>query len=150
MPPNPKRPYPQRQFKHDLRGRNFGRWTVQDEPPSRTKGNTVWGCLCSCGVQRPVTQNALLNGSSRSCGCAVGEITGKRATKHGQSKSLAYESWHSMIQRCHNLNAPEYKNYGARGISVCKESTTAAIMNPETCGGLQLPSNAETIGDRDC
>lgn len=27
--------------------------------------------------------------------------------------------WRGMIQRCHNPNAKDYPNYGARGISVC-------------------------------
>ena len=26
-----------------------------------------------------------------------------------------------MKQRCYNKNSPDYKNYGARGIEVCKE-----------------------------
>ena len=30
-----------------------------------------------------------------------------------------YDAWHNMIQRCTNPKSPEYRNYGARGISVC-------------------------------
>lgn len=31
-----------------------------------------------------------------------------------------YHTWSSMIQRCGNSNNPAYKQYGARGIKVCK------------------------------
>lgn len=28
-------------------------------------------------------------------------------------------TWHGMLDRCHNPDAPNFKDYGARGISVC-------------------------------
>lgn len=40
--------------------------------------------------------------------------------KHGMSHSGTYNSWHMMKQRCLNPNAPNYVNYGARGIKVCE------------------------------
>lgn len=40
--------------------------------------------------------------------------------KHGQWGSPTYESWHMMIQRCTNKKATDYKNYGGRGIHICK------------------------------
>ena len=39
--------------------------------------------------------------------------------KHGKAKSKVYNIWCSMRARCGNPNAQAYKNYGARGISVC-------------------------------
>lgn len=39
--------------------------------------------------------------------------------KHGCSSSPTYRSWSNMIQRCTNVNCPNYHNYGARGISIC-------------------------------
>lgn len=32
-----------------------------------------------------------------------------------------YNSYKSMMHRCYNKNAANYKNYGGRGIKVCKE-----------------------------
>lgn len=40
---------------------------------------------------------------------------------HGMRKSREYQSWHMMLQRCTNPNATDYKNYGGRGITVCKK-----------------------------
>jgi hypothetical protein len=38
---------------------------------------------------------------------------------HGLRHSPTYSSWAAMKNRCSNPNNPSYKNYGARGISVC-------------------------------
>ncbi len=39
--------------------------------------------------------------------------------KHGKSKTSEYKSWAGMKERCCRPNHPAYKNYGARGITVC-------------------------------
>lgn len=39
--------------------------------------------------------------------------------KHGLGKSIEYNTWHSMKQRCTNPKNTNYKNYGAKGISIC-------------------------------
>jgi len=46
-------------------------------------------------------------------------------TKHGHNPwngkpSPTYVSWRDMKRRCLNSNCPDYKNYGGRGIEVCK------------------------------
>lgn len=44
--------------------------------------------------------------------------------KHGHNKkgkiSKIYTVWANIVQRCTNLNSPNYKNYGGRGITICK------------------------------
>lgn len=40
---------------------------------------------------------------------------------HGMSRTRLYKIWTDMKTRCNNPNTPYYYNYGARGISVCKE-----------------------------
>jgi hypothetical protein len=48
--------------------------------------------------------------------------TGKRCIfyKHGLIDHPLYNVWKNMKQRCFNPKASEYKNYGARGITICK------------------------------
>lgn len=38
-----------------------------------------------------------------------------------QSGKLNSNCWQSMIDRCYNPNAKQYKDYGGRGINVCKK-----------------------------
>jgi hypothetical protein len=43
----------------------------------------------------------------------------RRRTTHGKSKSRLYRVWTGLKQRCHNPKSTAYKDYGARGITVC-------------------------------
>lgn len=40
---------------------------------------------------------------------------------HGMSDTRIYHIWKMMKSRCNNANSQNYKHYGGRGISVCKE-----------------------------
>src|SRR5262249_33026847 len=39
---------------------------------------------------------------------------------HGKSKSATYGVWARMMKRCNNPHSPSWKDYGGRGISVCR------------------------------
>ncbi len=41
--------------------------------------------------------------------------------RHGMCNTRIYHIWDNMKSRCYNKNKPKYKNYGARGVEVCKE-----------------------------
>lgn len=45
----------------------------------------------------------------------VGEVI------HGMAGTRLHHCWKNMKQRCYNPNRERYKNYGARGITVCDE-----------------------------
>lgn len=40
---------------------------------------------------------------------------------HGKRYTSEYNIWKNIIQRCNNPKHPAYKNYGGRGIMVCKK-----------------------------
>lgn len=42
-------------------------------------------------------------------------------TIHGMSRSRLHHIWNGMKMRCENPNAPSYRYYGARGVSVCDD-----------------------------
>lgn len=44
----------------------------------------------------------------------------KVSEKHNMSKTREYNSWATMMQRCHNPKNTNYHKYGARGIKVCQ------------------------------
>lgn len=41
--------------------------------------------------------------------------------RHGQAKTALYSVWVCIKQRCHNPNHRGFKDYGARGITMCSE-----------------------------
>ena len=62
-----------------------------------------------------VRASHLKTGNVKSCGCAYTHVT------HGLSRTRLYNIWSNMIQRCENPKAAQYKDYGGRGIYVCKD-----------------------------
>lgn len=68
-----------------------------------------------CGAEFEAMTKSIKSGHTKSCGCQKGGIT------HGRSNSRFYKTWTDMIRRCTNHKATGYKNYGARGITVCDE-----------------------------
>jgi len=121
----------------DISGNKYSRLTVlyKHDKPSKS-GGSLWRCVCDCGNHVVVNSSNLKNGSTKSCGCLgkewsknLGSDKGfikkrsKKITKHGHKtktkKTREYETWLSMKSRCNNPKQKDYKNYGARGITVC-------------------------------
>jgi hypothetical protein len=109
----------------DFTGQTFGRWTVLHRSTIVDRhGRMVWFCKCECGESRDVLASDLHKGNSRSCGClrqerAVAARTTHGCTRWGRSHPV-YTTWLSMRGRCNNLRHKDWKNYGGRGIKVCR------------------------------
>lgn len=58
----------------NLIGKRFGRWTVLERAGFDQYTHAMWKCRCDCGNERNVYQEALLTGTSVSCGCYNKEI----------------------------------------------------------------------------
>ncbi len=102
----------------DITGKRFGRlvpisYFIQVR---KTHRMVMWICRCDCGNQVTVSRGDLRKGDTVSCGC--GRI------RHGHSnhttQTSTYKCWAAIWQRCTNPNHIGYKNYGGRGIRVCK------------------------------
>ena len=115
----------------DLSGKEFGRWKVirRVDDYITPSGNRFvqYECECSCKnrARKNVLANALKSGKSSSCGCIQREKAKETAhqnfSTHSDSKSRLYRIWAEMRKRCNNKKSSNYKNYGARGVSICKE-----------------------------
>lgn len=105
----------------EMLGKQFGRLTVISDFSKASDGQVVWHCLCICGGVANVRGDLLRKGISKSCGCFSRESASLRRTSHGMTSSPEYKIWVGMKERCHNDTCAGYKNYGARGISVCPE-----------------------------
>lgn len=106
--------------REDLTGKKFYELTVLSYSHSTNQG-TFWLCKCECGKTKVVRAAALRFGHTRSCGCLQKRVTQKRSFKHGLYRHPIKDVWCAMMQRCYNPKNPGYKNYGGRGIEVCKK-----------------------------
>ena len=109
----------------DLSGQRFGRLTVEEFagfhmlPSGRRKSQ--WKCRCDCGNTIVVLSTNLKKGNSKSCGCYNMDQILSRTIIHGDKHARLYKIWCNMKSRCIDINCKSYKNYGARGITICNE-----------------------------
>lgn len=75
-------------------------------------------CLCECGTEKVLWISAIKTGATKSCGC-VGRPPAHNK-RHGMAGTPTYKTWLHMRDRCSNPRNASYKDYGARGITVCE------------------------------
>lgn len=106
----------------DLTGKQFGEWSVLFIVPKKANvHDTLWHCRCTCGNERDVLGSSLKSGKSKSCGCQTAKYICKAIAKHSGCGTRLYRIWRGLFKRCNNPNSTDYKDYGARGISICNE-----------------------------
>lgn len=71
-----------------------------------------------CGKEWECATQSITTGNTKSCGCQR-EIWLNRGKTY--SAHRFYKKWLSIKNRCYNQNSVSYKDYGARGITVCDE-----------------------------
>lgn len=97
-------------------------WTILSESRSPHDRKKQLICKCVCGIIKTVDAYLAKTGKSKSCGCKRKNhyTHGYTAKKENQGKLKAeWQAWNHMLQRCTNPNDKFYKDYGARGITVC-------------------------------
>lgn len=113
----------------DIIGKKFGKLTVLKEekrtPRYRNgilRGHRIYYlCQCECGNQIVTQRDCLLRGNTKSCGCLKHIAPKEKFTTHGLTKTRLYNIFHKMRARCLKPNCKQYKDYGARGITICPE-----------------------------
>lgn len=109
----------------DLTGQKFNNLKVIAYAYTNSHGETYWLCKCNCGNTKVVRRSHLINGTTKSCGCLMRYKLARRnkanAKYGGCSKTRIYSIWQGMKNRCLNVKTNGYKNYGGKGISICKE-----------------------------
>lgn len=104
----------------DLTGMVFSMFTVIEYVGSSKHKKSLFRCRCECGNESIVVGGNLISGTSTNCGCRKAETSRQLRIKHGLSAHPVYGRYSHMIDRCHNPESDEYKNYGGRGIYVCE------------------------------
>ena len=103
--------------KQDYIGRKFGRLTI-------IKNTNIVGhveCLCDCGNRKTILLASIKSGHTKSCGCLHKEQLRARNTTHGKRHHPVTKILYGMRSRCLNAKDKQYKDYGGRGIKICKE-----------------------------
>ena len=86
-------------------------------PSGINKNIEYYVCQCECGNKIITTKDRLKSKRTRSCGCLFKETH----TKHNIRHTRIYRIWCLMKGRCNSKSSNSYYNYGARGITICKE-----------------------------
>jgi hypothetical protein len=107
----------------DYTGRRFGKLVVLERGVRNSKrGLYEWICKCDCGNIKSIIGADLRNKNTTSCGCMSSRKTaGNRTRTHGMSNTPLYAVWRAMKERCSCPSSKSYKDYGARGITICDE-----------------------------
>jgi hypothetical protein len=61
-------------------------------------------------------------------GCHGRSVLGNTTRIHGKTGSPEHAAWKKMRQRCCNPKDPKYKDYGGRGIGICKRWNSFALF----------------------
>lgn len=98
----------------DITGQKFNRLTA-----IKKKDGENWLFKCDCGNEKVINGYYVRKGKTKSCGCLNAELASKRLKTHGLTNTREYGTWSKMKDRCLNPKEKAYKNYGARGITIC-------------------------------
>jgi len=104
----------------DMTGQRYGRLSVIEMAGHNKHRQRLWRCVCDCGETTEVLGFLLRQEQTQSCGCLQREAIGNVNKKHGKSKSQIWSIHRSMMDRCYLRTSSAFKNYGGRGIAVCK------------------------------
>ncbi len=94
--------------------------------------------VCDCGNKKVILLNNIINKKTNSCGCQIG----KGNVIHGFANKKEYRTWIHMMNRCYKPQEPGYKDYGGRGIKVCKRWHNIKLFVKDT---WPPPSNKHTL-----
>ena len=111
----------------DLQGKKFGSLTgIKLVGRVDKRILWVWQCVCGKRITRPSSSIKSIakhddNPNSPSCGCMR-----SKPEVHGLSKHPLMSVYTNMKARCNNPKDAQYKTYGAKGVTVCKEWRTVS------------------------
>lgn len=105
------------QNKIEMIGKIFQGIRVLSESERSSCGQLCWECQCICGKIFKADGHSLRRGQRKSCGC----LTYVNQKTHDMHKTKIYKVWSGMISRCRTPSNTAYKNYGAKGVTVCED-----------------------------
>jgi len=104
----------------DLTNNKYGKLQVIKREKNKGK-IPMWLCVCECGKECVIRGEYLRTGHTKSCGCMRSKNALSLFATHNKSNTRLYKIYRGMRQRCYNPKNKRYKEYGARGVTVCEE-----------------------------
>lgn len=112
----------------NLIGKKYGRLVVVGRVKRRCNGRSqqLCKCRCDCGKTSLVFLDNLRKGGTKSCGCMRRELAPLHNVIHGETikRNITpeFNAWAGMKARCYTPSSagPQWKDYGGRGIRVCR------------------------------
>ncbi len=116
-----------------LEGQQFGELKVLKRDGFTRHGYVQWRCVCTCGQQVSVGGDNLRRGYKKACGINGHRFNARQSVVLSGMRSPAtrplnpglttqykseYQTWTDMKRRCFQPQNHNFKNYGARGITV--------------------------------
>lgn len=96
-------------------GDKFGHLTVLELNAKRSsQGGWLHKCICDCKNKTICYESSsvLVKGMVRTCGCSI--------KSYLDTKTRFHRIWSGINTRCNNSKDKGYKDYGGRGIKICK------------------------------
>lgn len=119
--------------KQDLNGMTFGYLQVLGELAERAKDNSVqWACACRCGNQAIVSQESLVGGHTRSCGCAQREWSSRHAG--GMRKGIEKRRIEDVVVPALKKRLSRNNTTGVKGVHPVKNKNGGPIRYQATIG----------------
>lgn len=78
----------------------------------------AWSLKCDCGAVVVAMTVNLAKGKHQSCGCRKGQLISQNYP--GDTSKPEYRVFRQMLDRCYLETAPNYRWYGAKGVTVCE------------------------------
>ena len=128
-----------------------------DRPNGHGRIQQFWLVQCSCGTKPFELSDQFLQNGAKACRSCThsGENNSKRT--HGESDAVIrgkrstaspeYRCWKAIKNRCYNQKAKQYKDYGGRGIRICKRWFDSFENFLDDMG--RKPSRSHSIQRRD-
>ena len=103
----------------DISGQKWNRLEAIRFVCKDSGNNARWLFKCDCGKEHEARGSEVRSGKIKSCGCLNTERSKEANSKHNLARSKVYKAWINMKARCFNEDDKSFKDYGAKGITVC-------------------------------
>ena len=123
---------------NNLKGQQFGLWTVVNRSETKRSDGAYWICKCDCGTERTIRGGILVQGKTKSCGCDKKVLDDFTGMKIGRLTPMEY------------LNKKKDRKYVWRCLCDCGneyEATATELKGRriQSCGCIGKEKAAENI-----